>query len=70
MLDEKNVSVETFDPWVDSNEPPTNEKSIFFIGTNHDVFLSYKFPSGSIVIDPWRFMTEQDGVELIKIGIS
>jgi UDPglucose 6-dehydrogenase len=70
ILDEKNIIVEMFDPWIDSEEPPINKKSIFFIGTNHDAFLDYQFPSGSIVIDPWRFMKEQNEVEIIKIGIS
>lgn len=70
MMEEHNVDVEMYDPWVDTGEPPLDEKAVFFIGTNHDKFLDYKFPEGSVVIDPWRMMSKQDGVELISIGNS
>ena len=70
LLDEKNVESTMFDPWVDSDEAPIENKSIFFIGTNHDLFLDYKFPEGSVVIDPWRFIREQEGIKLIKVGNS
>lgn len=70
LLDEKNVESTMFDPWVDSDEAPIENKSIFFIGTNHDLFLDYKFPEGSVVIDPWRFIKEQEGIKLIKVGNS
>jgi len=63
-------SVEMFDPWIDEGEPPLENSAVFFIGTNHDKFLDYKFPEGSIVIDPWRMMSEQDGVEYIYVGDS
>lgn len=70
LLEEKNTEVLMYDPWVDNGDAPLNNKSIFFIGTNHDLFLDYKFPEGSIVIDPWRFINDQEGIELIKIGNS
>jgi UDPglucose 6-dehydrogenase len=68
MMEEHGVDVEMYDPWTDVGQPPLDEKAVFFIGTNHDKFLDYKFPEGSVVIDPWRMMTPQDGVELILIG--
>lgn len=68
MMEEHGVDVEMFDPWIDEGEPPLNEKAVFFIGTNHDEFLSYVFPKGSIVIDPWRVLSPQDGIELISVG--
>jgi UDPglucose 6-dehydrogenase len=70
MLDELDYESTMYDPWVDSGNPPLNEAAIYFIGTNHDKFLDYKFPEGSIVIDPWRIINEQEGVKLIKIGDS
>lgn len=70
ILEEKGVNLEMYDPWIDTTEAPLSSPSIFFIGTNHDIFLDYKFPIGSIVIDPWRFIKEQTGVKLIKIGNS
>jgi UDPglucose 6-dehydrogenase len=70
ILLEKINDVAIYDPFVDDNSAPLNEPAIFFIGTNHDLFLNYKFPKGSIVIDPWRIMPEQDQITYIKIGIS
>ena len=70
ILLESTESVQMFDPWVDDGEPPLENPAVFFIGTNHDKFLDYKFPEGSIVIDPWRMMPEQDGVEYVYVGDS
>ena len=52
ILEESHDSVEIFDPWVDEGNPPIDSPAVFFIGTNHDLFLDYKFPAGSVVIDP------------------
>jgi len=69
ILAEKKHEVKMYDPWIDVEEnPPIDEPALFFIGTNHDLFLDYVFPKGSIVIDPWRFLKEQDGVKLIPVG--
>lgn len=68
MMEEQGVDVEMYDPWIDQEDAPINEAAVFFIGTNHDAFLEYSFPKGSVVIDPWRMMSKQDGVELISVG--
>ena len=69
ILIEKKHEVKIYDPWIDVEEnPPIDEPALFFIGTNHDLFLDYRFPKGSIVIDPWRFLKGQDGVKLISVG--
>jgi UDPglucose 6-dehydrogenase len=68
LLEEKNREATMFDPWVDQGSPPLDTKAVFFIGTNHDKFKNYKFPEGSVVIDPWGFIDNQQGVELIAIG--
>ena len=70
ILLESISTVTMFDPWVDEGEPPLENSAVFFIGTNHDKFLEYKFPEGSVVIDPWRMMPEQDGIEYIFVGDS
>ena len=70
ILDEKGVSVDMFDPWIDISNPPLDSPSVFFIGTNHDMFLDYDFPSGSIVIDPWRFIQQKDDINVIHVGVS
>jgi UDPglucose 6-dehydrogenase len=71
ILEEKGYDVEMFDPWIDSGNAPLDSPSLFFMGTNHDIFLEYDFPEGSVVIDPWRFMkNENPKIRLVSVGIS
>jgi len=44
------------------------EPTLIFIGTKNEVYTHYNFPNGSIVIDPFGYIPEQDGVEIIRIG--
>jgi len=68
MLEENGTPAGMYDPWVDFSNPPLEERAIFFIGTNHDVFREYNFPEGSVVLDPWRMISKQIGVKLVSIG--
>lgn len=68
IIEEKGYTIDMYDPWLDNISPPITSPAVFFIGTNHDVFREYKFPSGSVVIDPWRYISSQEGVSVIKIG--
>lgn len=71
MLAEQNVDVVTYDPYVDKGSlPPIDKPAVFFIGTKHNDFIDYMFPKGSAVVDPWRFISKQDGVELISVGAT
>lgn len=70
ILTEKGFDVLMYDPWIDGVNPPISDKAIFFIGTNHDIFKSYKFAEGSVVVDPWRYLKSQDNVKMISIGDS
>jgi len=70
ILKERGISFQMFDPHVD-NEVPQFGRAIFFIGTNHDEFLSFNFPNGSVVIDPWRYIqVHSKEVTLISVGNS
>jgi hypothetical protein len=60
--------MEIYDPYLDKKGPPLKDPAVFFIGTNHDRFKEYKFPKGSVVIDPWRILEPQEDVQLISIG--
>ena len=42
----------------------------FFVGTKHEDFREFAFPKGSIVIDPFRYIPDKDGVEIIRLGQS
>lgn len=46
---------------------PIKKKAIYFIATDHDKYASYKFPKGSVIIDPWRYLKPQKGTKLIQI---
>lgn len=59
------------DPHIDSVEDfikALSQKAIFFIGTQHSLFLDIGFLKGSVVVDPFRYIPEQEGVELISLG--
>ncbi|MHA1380662.1 MAG: nucleotide sugar dehydrogenase [Candidatus Helarchaeota archaeon] len=70
ILEEKGYQVEMYDPYVDNNKIDISKltPSIFFIGTKHKIFNKLKYPSGSIIIDPWRYIEDQQDVKIIRIG--
>jgi len=68
ILEERGVEVTMYDPHVDEGDPNLEEAQVFFIGTKHSEFLEYSFPQGSIVLDPWRYMPDQEGVKTLRIG--
>ena len=70
ILREKGFTAELYDPHIDSGEPPTDKAKVYFIATNHDTFKDYNFPKNSIVIDPWRIITNNIDIELVSIGRS
>ncbi len=70
LLEEKNYEAKMFDPFIDEDEFLPEGPMVFFIGTNHDLFKTYEFPKGSVVIDPWRIITFDNDIELVSIGVS
>jgi hypothetical protein len=47
---------------------PRYPRSIFLIGTKHPDFVDFKFPEGSVVIDPWRYIPQRPGITVISVG--
>lgn len=70
ILGDKGYQVTSFDPYIDGDEPPLSHPALFFVATNHEAFKYYKFPEGSVVIDPWRFMPPGIGYRVIPVGRS
>lgn len=70
ILKERGFEVSLYDPHIDGDSCPFREAGVYFIGTNHREFLTTKFPRGSVVIDPWRYVPLQDGVEVIHVGVG
>ena len=46
------------------------EPQLFFIATKHDEFNKFPFYSGSTVIDPWRYISVNKDIKLIRVGDS
>lgn len=79
QLESMDVSVALYDPYVD-DDPSLQARrigdfgfhnlgpSIFFIGAKHDYHLTHKFPAGSIVLDPFGYVPDQSGVNVIRLG--
>jgi UDPglucose 6-dehydrogenase len=66
LLHELDVDHESWDPHID--EPRPWPPAVYFVATNHPEFRRFAFPKGSVVIDPWRMVTQRDGFELLAVG--
>lgn len=81
ILKEK-TDVNIYDPIVDGLEifnsqteklRNDDEPTLYFVGTQHNVFKDYPFNKNSVVIDPFRYITEtshilDNNIKLINIG--
>ncbi len=67
ILIEKGYDVRMYDPYVDS-EVPVFGPSVFLIGTKHPDFIEFGFPEGSVIIDPWRYIPDKQGVKVVRVG--
>lgn len=67
ILEERGEKVTIYDPFID-DEMPSFGCSVFLIATKHKQFERMRFPPGSVVIDPWRYIPEQQGIEVIRVG--
>jgi hypothetical protein len=41
---------------------------VFFIATQHEVYATLDYPVGSVVIDPFGYVTNDDHVTLVTPG--
>ncbi len=72
LLEERgHKAVYMWDPYVDTHKLLVGEEPmIYFIGTKHPDFTSFPYEKGSVIIDPWRYIPEQDSCEVIHVGDS
>ena len=68
ILDERGVICVMYDPYVDDINNYDFKKGVYFIGTMHPDFNEFDFPNDSIIIDPWRYVNDIDGVTIIRVG--
>lgn len=69
QLRERGLDLEHWDPHVDTGGTfAPEEPGVIVIATRHDAFTGYRFPAGSVVIDPHGYMPDQPGVTTIRVG--
>ena len=69
ILRERGITPLAWDPHVDVGTPaPAGRPFCYFIGTRHPEFRTWPFEPGSVVLDPWRYVTAPDGDDLVPIG--
>lgn len=62
ILEERQV------PHIHLEDYLSNEPALYFIGTQHKRYNDYNFEPGSVIIDPFGYIEDQEGVEIIRIG--
>jgi UDPglucose 6-dehydrogenase len=72
LLEERGFEVTLYDPYVDKDGSPFSEPAVYFVATKHPEFADplWEFPAGSVVLDPWRFVPEREGVDVIPVGVG
>jgi len=71
ILEERGHRVMLYDPHVDGRGRGLEELKphVFLIGTKHPEFVNIKLPEGSVVLDPWRYLSSPpSGVTVVPIG--
>lgn len=71
ILEQRGHAVFLHDPLVEGRRVDLTSlrPMVFLIGANHQALKTYRFPAGSVVIDPWRYLpARQSDVQWISIG--
>jgi UDPglucose 6-dehydrogenase len=81
ILRQRNIQVDLRDPYVIRDAEAlglTPKRSVpirivdaphvVLIGCKHPEFATWIFPEGSVVLDPFRYIPDQEGVEVVRIG--
>lgn len=69
ILRELGCEATAWDPHIDPpSAAPVGSPGCFVVATKHQAFLGFPFPAGSVVIDPWRFIPDRPGVDVVRVG--
>jgi UDPglucose 6-dehydrogenase len=70
ILEERGIQFVHHDGRIDGDGPPIERRptSLFFVATRHPEYREANFPPGSVVLDPWGYIPDQDGVTVVRIG--
>lgn len=55
-------------PFTHVEHAETLPKGVYFLGTKNEVYKTYQFAPGSVVIDPFGYIEEQEGVTVKRLG--
>lgn len=67
ILLKRGLDVTNYDPYVDGVHEISGA-ALFVVATKHSEFASLSLPPGSVVLDPFGYMPDQQGVVVIRIG--
>lgn len=68
-LTDRHVPASMWDPFIDGIDTiPTTQPAVFFVGTRHEMFADLEYPHGSIVIDPFGYVPNVAGVQVVRVG--
>jgi len=72
ILEERGHKVFRHDPLVEQCEIDLSQMPphVWLIGANHPQLAKLTLPKGSVLIDPWRFASVNEGVRLVSVGRS
>ena len=71
IIEDYGYHVIQYDPHVDDHGfgfSGSSPAMAILIGTKHTEFTQWRFPQGSIVIDPFRYIPDQEGVTVVRVG--
>ena len=70
ILRERSIEFTHHDERIDGNGLPLERRppSLFFVATMHPEYGQSRFPRGSVVLDPWGYVADQEGVTVTRIG--
>src|SRR5215469_1745553 len=72
ILRERGYAVHMYDPHVDRGPCHFTWAGVYLVSTRHREFADprFRFPLGSVVIDPFRYVPKCEGVEVIHVGMN
>ena len=71
LLEQRGVHVTSWDPQIDpAASRPAGRPFCYFVGTRHEAFRSFGYEPGSVVLDPFRYVPQQPGVDVVPIGVG
>lgn len=71
IFEDLGYAFKSYDPHIDKDCIGVFDKpSVYLIATKHKEFKEVVFPKGSVVVDPFRFLSPGEGVKYIPVGIG